>query len=97
MPCILKYKAVDTVPCEKYEEPSAAEIAETEAAIDRHMDRMRKVMPMIGKIKEDHKGHTWSGIVACPACGGKLHLSHAGCNGHVWGKCETKDCVAWIE
>lgn len=31
------------------------------------------------------------------ACGGKLHLSQSSYNGHVHGKCETPDCVSWME
>ncbi|MEW7986630.1 MAG: hypothetical protein AB2799_12625 [Candidatus Thiodiazotropha sp.] len=37
------------------------------------------------------------GAVECPVCGGKLHLSQAASNGHVWGKCETSDCVSFME
>lgn len=36
-------------------------------------------------------------VIECPVCKGRLHLSQAACNGHVHGKCETKDCVSWME
>lgn len=36
-------------------------------------------------------------VVECPACRGRLHLSQAASNGHVWGRCETKGCVSWME
>ena len=39
----------------------------------------------------------WQDMVECPVCKGKLHLSHAAVNGHVWGKCETAGCVEWME
>ncbi len=35
--------------------------------------------------------------VECPACKGKLRLSQAACNGHVWVKCSTEGCVQWME
>lgn len=50
------------------------------------VDAWRKKLP-IGKAE----------IIECPECKGRLHLSQAAYNGHVWAKCETKDCVAWIE
>lgn len=36
-------------------------------------------------------------VIECPVCKGKLHLSQAAYNGHVWGKCETQGCVEWME
>ena len=36
-------------------------------------------------------------VIECPACQGKLHLTQAGCNGHVHGKCETDGCANWME
>ena len=38
-----------------------------------------------------------TGVVECPICKGQLHLSQSAYNGHVWGKCETADCIAWME
>jgi hypothetical protein len=37
------------------------------------------------------------GEIKCPTCGGCLHWSRAPENGHVWGRCETEGCVAWIQ
>lgn len=36
-------------------------------------------------------------VVACPVCGGRLHLTQSAYNGHVHGKCSTPDCVNWME
>ena len=36
------------------------------------------------------------GTIECPACKGTLHYSIAGTNGHMWGRCETKDCLTWM-
>jgi hypothetical protein len=54
-------------------------------------------MAAASEIKERYRGKNWSGVIKCPACGGGLHVSHAACNGHVWGRCETDGCAAWIE
>lgn len=36
-------------------------------------------------------------VLECPVCKGKLHLSQSSYNGHVHGKCETEQCVSWME
>jgi hypothetical protein len=77
-------------PTEEYIENYLAIIAEADA-------RMEKATDLCNKIKTEQKGKNWQGIEVCPACGGKLHLSHAGYNGHLWGRCETAGCLAWIE
>lgn len=56
-----------------------------------------KTIPLISRIKREHKGKAWQGVEVCPVCAGKLHMRHSGYNGHVWGRCETKDCLAWTE
>ena len=36
------------------------------------------------------------GIVICPKCNGDLMYTVASSNGHIWGKCKTKDCIQWM-
>ena len=39
-----------------------------------------------------------SGVIDCPVCKtGKIVYSVASVNGHLWGRCSTKDCVFWME
>lgn len=38
-----------------------------------------------------------AGHVTCPKCGGRLGYSQAASNGHVWAKCETLNCLGWME
>ncbi len=83
--------------CEKYEEPTADEIAEHEAEIEKATQRMMRTLPLIARIKLEHKDESWKGTEECPECGGVLHLTHAADNGHVWGQCETEGCLAWME
>ena len=87
----------NVVPCDKYMEPTKDQIAESDAIRDKAIVRLLKTLPLSMRIKTEHKGKNWAGIEECPVCLGKLHLSHSASNGHVWGKCETKDCVSWIE
>lgn len=65
-------------------------------SIEKSIRQMEVVMPVVDAWRSNPpKGK--SETVKCPECGGKLHLSQAGYNGHVWGKCETEGCVSWME
>lgn len=83
--------------CNKYEDPTPEEIAADRAVIQAMMDRMMSAGPLISKVKKEHKGQDWKGVEPCPVCAGTLHLSHSAYNGHVWGRCETENCLAWME
>lgn len=83
--------------CDKYEEPTAAEIADDEVAIAAMIRNFESSLPLIAKVKQEHKGTNWIGIDVCPVCKGTLHMTHAASNGHVWGKCETPNCLNWAE
>lgn len=62
-----------------------------------HMEKMELALKVIAPIRKEQKGKNWLGVIKCPVCEGKLHVSHAACNGHVHARCETQDCVAWME
>jgi hypothetical protein len=36
------------------------------------------------------------GSIECPKCKKGLHFSVARSNGHIWGRCETGGCLAWM-
>ena len=83
--------------CDKYEEPTQAELDGYEASIQSTMRNFTASLPLIGRMKQEHKGQDWQGVVECPVCKGRLHMTHAAFNGHVHGKCETENCLAWME
>jgi len=83
--------------CEKYCDPTPDEIAAYEAEMKAHMDKFLLSLPIIEKVKKEHKGKDWKGVEECPVCKGRLHMTHAKFNGHVWGQCETKGCLSWME
>lgn len=95
LPCLKELNAVET--CDRFLAPTAEEIAADEAIHKQHMDRMALVFAAVAPIRKEQKGKNWHGVITCPACGGRLHLSHAAYNGHIHGRCETKDCVSWME
>lgn len=83
--------------CPKYAEPSDEEIAAYEAEGEAMVERMKLTFGVTAKVKREHAGREWKGAEPCPVCGGVLHMTHSAFNGHVWGKCETPDCVSWME
>ena len=36
-------------------------------------------------------------VIECPMCKGKLHMFQSSYNGHIHGKCETENCLFWME
>ena len=64
------------------------------------MNRMRLAGTVVGKWRTWTKANRVAKqeAIECPTgCGGKLHLSQAAYNGHVWGKCTTEGCLSWME
>ncbi len=58
-----------------------------------NQENILKAIKLI-RDKEGAKTNT-KGTVACPVCGKDIYYSIA-YNGHIWGKCETKDCIVWM-
>lgn len=85
------------IECEKFEPVTEQDCIDHDDKIAAAIARFTAVGPIVSRIKEEHKKRDWSGVEDGPICKGKLHLSHSGYNGHVHGKCETEDCLAWME
>lgn len=83
--------------CEKYEEPTQADIDEQQRDFAQHFLNINKARKAIVA----HAGGTGAskrGSLPCPVCTvGTLNYSIAGCNGHVHAGCTTTDCVRWME
>lgn len=75
--------------CEHYQPYTPEEIEQQERDIEERMKTMSLALSLIPK-----KGD--NGTVKCPKCSGELTWSRARSNGHVWGKCKTPDCMAWM-
>ncbi len=65
------------------------------------MDEMEEIFRGIDKATENikllHGKSNARGTIECPICKGKLHYTVASLNGHVHGKCETENCLSWME
>jgi hypothetical protein len=84
-------------PCAHLRRPTAEEISAHEAWASEHLERTLAVMRGIADWRKAHKGKSAQEVVECPACKGRLHLSISSYNGHVHGRCETDECVSWME
>jgi hypothetical protein len=49
------------------------------------------------KEKGFKRGNGGQGQIKCPCCeSGTLHYKVSAYNGHLWGRCSTEGCVAWV-
>ena len=86
------------VKCSKFEPIGIDNALDNDRITIESRRRMAMVFSIIGQVKREHRGTNWSGSVDCPTgCGGKLSMTHAAINGHVWGRCSTDNCVGWME
>lgn len=95
-PCLKDSKT--PLSCGQREWPSEeyiqARLDEIEEATLRHM----KAGSLVAEFREKNKGKDAQESFPCPACEkGTLNLSISAYNGHVWGKCTTDNCLAWME
>ena len=88
--------------CPLAEYPTAEEIAERKAYLNKRFESIGKARQAI----VDHLGGPWkrgtpgqSGKIDCPICGkaSSLRFSRAGYNGHIHAGCATEGCVRWME
>ena len=97
-PCIKGHEKADdpTTMCEHWLRKTR-EMGEDRAdGWDKIIRDLELVTPVISEWrKKEPIGK--AEVIECPVCKGKLHLSQAACNGHVHGKCETDNCVFFME
>lgn len=96
-PCIHGHALENpTAHCPKWERLSMEQAEKYADDIEATLHRMTVVDPVISAWRKK-KPLGKSEVIECPACKGWLHLSQAACNGHVRARCETDDCVNFIE
>lgn len=98
-PCIAGHTCDATSICPKWERRSLERAEERADAMMKSLLRMELAASVIKKwrtwTKTNKVGKTE--VIECPACKGRLLLSQSAYNGHVHGKCETEDCLSWME
>lgn len=101
LPCIKpdKYlpKGETQCHCPHVKFPTKEEVQAEIEAWDKEMKKITLGMKAVERIRDEYKGKNYSGVIECPVCLGRLHVSHAACNGHIHAKCETPGCIAWME
>jgi hypothetical protein len=100
LPCIsiMSEKHVEKVTCAKQRPETKEEAEAREAEGDAAVARVLSVLPIINALKRTvPKGRFHQDIVKCPICQGNLHVSLVASNHHARAKCETDNCVSFIE
>lgn len=82
--------------CAKRELTTREEAEAEERAFDAAFVRVKTCRQAI--VAKHGKARGLRGEMPCPVgCGGTLHYSISGYNGHIHGGCTTKDCASWME
>jgi hypothetical protein len=80
--------------CDKFELPTAEEIAADEEDGIKSGVRMLAAM---AAIKQTKPARGSAGVIDCPNCDGRLRFSVSSVNGHIHAKCSTPECVFFME
>lgn len=92
LPCVGRKDNV----CEKFIAVTREQAEERENKIRESMRRLMVAMPVISEWRnKEPKGK--AEVIECPVCNGKLHLSQSAYNGHVHARCETDNCLCFME
>lgn len=105
LPCLKNFVnlgKLDPAMCEKF---AVMTQEEAEKYADDTVDQSTKTMAAMAAAR-DHatkaglkKGNGGKGHMPCPikGCPGILFYSVASYNGHLWGRCDTGTCIAWMQ
>lgn len=88
----------DGKPCPLYEAPTDEEVQADRRESDAAMNRLKVALKVASEWRVRPKpAQDRREVIECPICKGRLHLSQSAHNGHVHGRCETDNCVHWME
>ena len=85
------------VTCLSYTELTEEERAAEEQIFALARTRLKLALAAVRPLRKQYKGQSANGTVSCPICSGNLDWGISAYNGHMWGRCETLDCVNWME
>ena len=97
LPCVTTKLSHDQVACLSYAELTAEERTAEERIAALARDRLKLALAAVRPLRTRYKGQDANGTIPCPICAGNLHWRISAYNGHIWGRCETLDCVSWME
>lgn len=91
-------KGEKEMPCDKIDLYTEQEIAERKKQLDEKMEQIFGLNKIVNEWRVfPHPSQDRFETIICPICAGQLHLKQSAYNGHVAGKCETENCVFWME
>lgn len=96
-PCFWYEGCKPNMQCGKFEPVGLKVLQDKEVAIQATIARIKLSMPFIASIKQEFKGQNFVGTRQCPVCSKTLSIRHAAYNGHVAVRCETEDCLNFME
>ncbi len=82
--------------CPKWERHTQEEGELRALGVHRTIRKMTLAGPVL-KAWRKKEPYGKQEVIECPVCKGRLHLSQSSYNGHVHGRCETDDCLNWME
>lgn len=82
--------------CDKHEFPTEEELKAEEEWLAKTIEQFEKELPFWNNLKSKHKRGT-QGKCKCPRCDGTCDWSIAATNGHLWVRCQTENCIAFME
>lgn len=92
LPCVIGSPLTkpDAATCELISPYTLEELAAKEAEIIKNSNDTLAAIKLI-KATKLQTGH-----VECPVCKANLQFSVSPSNGHIWAKCSTQGCLAWM-
>lgn len=92
LPCVIgsPLTKADAATCDQLSPFTVEELQAKEAAITKNSNDTLAAIKLIKATKQQ------SGHVECPVCKANLQYSVAQSNGHIWAKCSTQGCLAWM-
>jgi hypothetical protein len=91
-------KGESAIPCSLRQEPTDEQIQADRKETDEHFEKVQVALKVASEWRiKPRPDHDRVETIECPICKGKLLLSQSAYNGHVHGKCETHNCVSWME
>jgi hypothetical protein len=93
IPCLPEspYRSEPMATCGRFELYTAAEVEQLDAD---SASRTHFTLKLFQEIKAIG---LMLGKVVCPKCSGWVHFKVAQLNGHVWARCETENCLAFMQ
>lgn len=83
------------VTCEHRQMPTDQQVEAWRAWRDASNSQTMKALALVSKAAQESQRYV--GEVECPACSGVLRWAKSRTNGHIHGRCDTPECISWMQ